>query len=403
MKNLILALCLLIITSTVAAAEIAFLDNPIWSSVLEKAKKEKKIIFLDGYATWCGPCKTMDAETYKNQAVADYYNANFINVKYDMEKGEGPMLAERYLVTAYPNLMFIDTEGVMLHKGIGFIAASEFVELGKNAQNPETQYYTLKKKALSLSPAQFTHFASLANAFNDEDIDDLSRDYLAKQPDVLGNADLINLIMNDINSLNDEKTLAYIVANKAKILNTQNYTTAEVDQRLISLTLGYGIYQSAQKDETSIDFDGIKALLDKYVPEKSFFVYHFFRIQYFLEEKKTEDAIKEFDLIIDNTPSKVDFEQLCNALMSFGPTLAQEGKLAPIMAKFETIEIPAKEAELGYMKDFVKGIIHIKLKEYDKFKAVASELIKNPKTPENVKADLKQAIDQIEEQLKQGQ
>lgn len=403
MKNLVLAFCLFIITSAATAAEITFLDNPVWSTVLEKAKKEKKMIFLDGYATWCGPCKTMDAETYKDQAVADYYNANFINVKYDMEKGEGPMLAERYLVTAFPNLIFIDTEGVMLHRGIGFMDADEFVGLGRTAQDPESQYYTLKKQALSLNPTQFAKFASIASTFNDEDFDDLSRDYLAKQSDVLGNIDLINLIMNDINSLNDEKTLAYIVANKAKIVNTQKYTAAEVDQRLISLTLGYGIYQSSQKDETSIDFDGIKGLLDKYVPEKAFFVYHFFRIQYFLEEKKTEDAIEEFDLIIDNTPAKVDFDQLCNALMSFGPILAQEGKLAPVMAKFDALVVPAKDAELGYMKDFVKGIIHIKLKEYDQFKAVAAALIKNPKTPENVKADLKQAMDQIEEQLKQGQ
>ena len=73
-----LALSLLIITITTKAAEINFLDNPVWSTVLEKAKKEKKIIFFDAYATWCGPCKQMDAQTYKDQAVADFYNANFI-------------------------------------------------------------------------------------------------------------------------------------------------------------------------------------------------------------------------------------------------------------------------------------------------------------------------------------
>mgnify|MGYP003586342419 FL=1 len=39
-----LALSLFIITITTKAAEINFLDNPVWSTVLEKAKKEKKII-----------------------------------------------------------------------------------------------------------------------------------------------------------------------------------------------------------------------------------------------------------------------------------------------------------------------------------------------------------------------
>lgn len=395
MKNLIWASCLFFITFTTNAAEITFLDNPAWSTVLEKAKKENKIIFLDAYATWCGPCKQMDSQIYANSTVAEYYNANFINVKYDMEKGEGPMLAERYFVTAYPNLLFINPEGVILHKGVGFHEVDDFVELGKAAKDPSTQYFTLKKKALELSNSDFAKFASLAVAFEDEDFEEISKNYLAKQPDILGNIDLINLIMNDINSLSEEKTLAYIVANKAKIINTGKYTEEEVNQRLVSLTLGFGIYQSALKDENSMDFESIQALLDKYIPEKSFFVYHYFRTQYFIEEKKIPDALKEFDLIIDNTPAKVDFEQLCNTIMSLGPVLAQEGKLDAALTRFDAVQIPAKEAKLAYMKDFVKGIVYIKMKEYDKFKAIADSLIANPNTPENVKADLKSALEKI--------
>lgn len=327
MKNLIWASCLFLITITANAAEINFLSNPTWTTVLEKAKKENKIIFLDAYATWCGPCKQMDAQIYTNSDVAEFYNANFINVKYDMEKGEGPMLAERYFVTAYPHLLFINPEGVILHKGVGFHEPADFVELGKTAKDPNTQYFTLKKKALDLSNADFAKFARTAVAFEDEDFEEISKNYLAKQPDILGNIDLIDLIMNDFNSLSEEKTLAYIVANKAKIVNTGKYTPEDVDQRLVSLTLGFGIYQSALKDENSMDFESIKALLDKYIPQKSLFVYQYFRTQYFLEEKKIPEAIKEFDLILDNTPAKIDFEQLCNAMMSFGPILAGEGKL----------------------------------------------------------------------------
>jgi thiol-disulfide isomerase/thioredoxin len=396
MKNLILALSLFIITLSTSAAEINFLDNPTWSTVLEKAKKENKPIFFDAYATWCGPCKQMDAETYKNQAVADYYNANFINVKYDMEKGEGPMLAERYLVTAYPNLLFISNEGVILHKGIGFLQAEDFVTLGKTAKNPETQYYTLKKKAKELSNAQFLQFVSLAMSFNDEDIYDITKDYLAKQTDVLGTPELIDLIMNYVNSLPNEKMLADIVANKAKILNAGKYTHEEVDQRLVSLTLGYGLSESAEKEH--VDFESIKALLDKYVPTTSYFVYHYFKTQYLLEEKKTEEALKEFNILLDNTPTKIKFEQLCNAMMSFGPILEQEGKLEASLAKFDAVQIPNSEAKLSYMKNFVKGIIYIKMKQYDKFKNIANSLIADVNTPENVKSDLKMALEKIAEQ-----
>ncbi len=87
MMKSFLAICFLMITVTVNAAEIKFLENPTWTTVLAQAKKENKMIFLDAYATWCGPCKQMDSEVYTNSAVANFYNANFINVKYDMEKG----------------------------------------------------------------------------------------------------------------------------------------------------------------------------------------------------------------------------------------------------------------------------------------------------------------------------
>ena len=84
--------------------------------------------------------------------------------------------------------------------------------------------------------------------------------------------------------------------------------------------------------------------------------------------------------------------------MSFGPTLAQEGKLTETLTKFDAVQIPASEAKLSYMKDFVKGIIYIKMKQYDKFATIATALIANPNTPENVKADLRIALEQVKSQ-----
>ena len=50
------------------------------------------------------------------------------------------------------------------------------------------------------------------------------------------------------------------------------------------------------------------------------------------------------------------------------------------------------------MKDFVKGIIYIKMKQFDKFKTIAATLIENPNTPENVKTDLSTALERMKEQ-----
>lgn len=102
-----------------------------WQQALDLAKKENKIIFLDAYASWCGPCKKMKRTTFTDKSVAAFYNKNFINVAIDMEKGEGPVLSERFSVEAYPTLMFIKADGKVFRKTIGFHTVSEFLELGQ--------------------------------------------------------------------------------------------------------------------------------------------------------------------------------------------------------------------------------------------------------------------------------
>lgn len=390
MKKTLVTLCLVVLALGVNAAEIKFLENPVWTDALALAKKENKIIFLDAFATWCGPCKQMDAETYTNTAVAEYFNSNFINVKYDMEKGEGAMLADRYYVSAYPNLIFINADGVMLHKAVGFLAADDFLKLAKAAKNPETQYYTLKKNAQKLNDAQFIQFAKQAVELQDEDFGYISKDFLASKPDILGNADLIDLVMNYAFVLPKEKDLSYFANNKTKVLKDGKYTEDDFEERLVSLAIQFALSEEVQVTD-EMDFDAIKAVLDNYVPAQSFFVFNYFKTQYYLENKEMEPAMAAFNEIL-NAPTKVGYQQVCNAMMSFGPILFEQGKLNSYLEKFDAIPVPAKEANLSYLKSFVKAIIYIKTKQTDKFKEVANTMLASNDTPENVKKDLRQAL-----------
>jgi thiol:disulfide interchange protein len=101
-----------------------------WNEVLELAKKENKLIFLDVYATWCGPCKQMKSKTFPDEKVGAFFNSNFINYAIDAEKGEGIALAKKYQVTGYPTLLFVDSKGNVVAKTVGFHNADELLEVG---------------------------------------------------------------------------------------------------------------------------------------------------------------------------------------------------------------------------------------------------------------------------------
>lgn len=391
MKKFTLAFCLLISIATLCSAEIKFLDNPTWSSVLAQAKKENKVIFFDAYAVWCGPCKKMDAETYTDQAVADYYNANFINVKYDMEKGEGLKLAEKFNVTAYPSLLFINADGELLHKGLGFQGAADFVSLGKTAANPKTQYFTLKNGALDLSNADFMKFAQLAVEFEDEELAMIAQKYIAKQPDVLANEDLVDALMNFVNVLPDEKTLAYVFANKNKLLTSGKYSQTDVDEHLVTLTLGYAISANTIEEDNTVDLKGVKRIVDQYSGDKAFFIYHYFATQYEAEMEAYGQAMVNFNLLLNAAPDKVKFSQLCNAFMSFSDILVKQGKLEESLTKLDAFELSEQEKGSAYLKDMVRAVSYLKAKEVAKFNVVADKMIAASTTPNEIKEQLKRA------------
>jgi len=106
-----------------------------WSEALKKAQQEKKPVFLDVYATWCGPCKMLKARTFPNEEVGEFYNANFINVAVDGEKGEGLELARKYKVRGYPTLLYIDSEGKVIAQTAGYRNPKQFIQIGEQVIN----------------------------------------------------------------------------------------------------------------------------------------------------------------------------------------------------------------------------------------------------------------------------
>ncbi len=134
MKNLLLtfALFAFVISQSNAQNGISF-EHGNWDAAIAKAKKENKLIFMDAYTSWCGPCKMLQAKVFPDASLGSYFNETFINIKVDMEKGEGPQLAAKYPIRGYPTLFFIDPNtGKIVNSVLGYRDVNQLLSIGKS-------------------------------------------------------------------------------------------------------------------------------------------------------------------------------------------------------------------------------------------------------------------------------
>jgi len=198
---------------------INFKHEGTFTDHLAEATKNNKLIFFDAFTSWCGPCKTLAKDVFTVDSVADYFNTNFINVGYDMEKGEGIELKKRFAadITAYPTLLFINGKGEIVHKIVGAPSAKDFMALTKPALNPELSLKGLAQKfnngdhSLNLVTA---YLKSLGSAYDEAKTKEVATTYF----DGLSTAELKNPVTFDMVKRYlfnmDSKTFKYIMANR---------------------------------------------------------------------------------------------------------------------------------------------------------------------------------------------
>jgi thioredoxin-related protein len=105
--------------------------NGTYQQALDEAKKEGKLVFIDAYTNWCSPCHLLSNYVFTDRTVGKYFNEHYINVKLDIEKGEGPALAKKYNVTHFPMLIIADGEGNRMAFTVGYIMAIDLIDFGK--------------------------------------------------------------------------------------------------------------------------------------------------------------------------------------------------------------------------------------------------------------------------------
>ncbi len=121
-----------VVLKSSTSENIVFVEND-WNAAVKKASAQKKYIFVDCYATWCGPCKMLKLRTFTNRKVADFFNKNFINVSIDMEAGQGPALAQKWQIQAYPTLIIFDENAKPVLGTMGFMGPDDLMRFAEQA------------------------------------------------------------------------------------------------------------------------------------------------------------------------------------------------------------------------------------------------------------------------------
>jgi thioredoxin-related protein len=85
MKNIYISLLLVCISFSAKSQSINWIS---FEEAIALNKELPKNILVDVYTDWCGYCKKMDRDTYKNTIIAEIINENFYAVKLNAEQKE---------------------------------------------------------------------------------------------------------------------------------------------------------------------------------------------------------------------------------------------------------------------------------------------------------------------------
>ncbi len=265
MKKIYYLLALIMLPVLLNAQGINF-EHDNFKQILAKAKKENKLVFIDGYALWCGPCKRMSKTTFMDEKLGEYMNQNFVSLKLDIERGEGPELKQKYNIQGLPGYIFIDNDGVAVHRAGSYLTVDEFLteaqlavkyskdpnsvgRLAERFEQNKTNESFLKMYLDKLYESKAVNYGNVVDLYLNEQttMADSSKDmvlFLAKFSNQIilgGKADQIiqNNLTSDTWRLYVRKNIRYTFQKMPQkmINNTTEYAIATQDTSLIELAL----------------------------------------------------------------------------------------------------------------------------------------------------------------------
>jgi thiol-disulfide isomerase/thioredoxin len=256
-----------------------------FAEAVEKAKKEDKLVFMDAFAEWCGPCKRMAATVFKEEKVGNFFNQNFVNVKMDMEKGEGQELSGRFNVSAYPTLLFINGKGDLVQAGVGGLMSDEFLNLAKNALAKADNAKDLEKEYASgkRDPDFMVRYVRSLNRSGKPSLK-IVNDFLQKSPD-FNNSSVLKVLYEGTTQA-DSKVFDLLLKHSAKIKTL--YSEAMFQNKMETACLK--TLENAKQFKSEALLQEAKTKLKQNVPDK----YDAFEVEADIEYYQSTGEIKQY-------------------------------------------------------------------------------------------------------------
>ena len=261
-KNIFILFISFLSVNLFAQNEVSFRSLTL-EEAIKKAGEENKMIFIDCYTTWCGPCKRLSKETFTDSLFADYINNKFIALKFDCEKEEGINIKTDYNVGAFPTLLYLDSEGNEVFRTTGFDKAEPLITKIESGTSKENGLLALEKK-YNAGNREYSflmkYIEMLSMAYKNDEISKIVEDYLNdKAEELISNDEYFGLFVKYISDPKHVST-SVVFNNRAEFCN--KYGEKVVNSKLSNIWYVNGNKISGNR---TIAKEEKAALLNEYI------------------------------------------------------------------------------------------------------------------------------------------
>ncbi len=215
MKRFLLTIFLTTISFLIFSQGINFEKDSSLNEIISKSKGTNKLIFINCFNTWCDLCNDLSSKIYVQKEVGDFYNNNFVNFNINLTSHNGEQIMLKYKIVGFPTLLFLNSNGEVIHNYIGMGNANKIINQAKIALLGVQRLIDLKTKIINKDTSYEAIFAYLSSCPDAKDKDSILEKYFK----VLQDTDRFNnkswtLFFNFVQDLNNSQ-FSFVLKHRA--------------------------------------------------------------------------------------------------------------------------------------------------------------------------------------------